>query len=238
MTLIRKLADGISRGVVRRARPGAKEWAEATAREMELIESDWSALAWALGSLRILRHGCASPVTSLAQVPQAASKFAREIRRRTVMGSASCGFIAICYFRFGSHPIFGRHAPHHMMGRVGAYLTAAAALYMIGQLLVRRGRLPSKGDTAASASEYRIELERQSEFHCGFWLWSRIWLMAPGYLLFCTSLRAANAVGAMLKFSSVFGFLILCVIAVPLNLRKARQYQRRVDELDVLENAG
>lgn len=77
-----------------------------------------------------------------------------------------------------------------------------------------------------------------TEGSCGFWLWSRICLMTPGYLLFCKALPAANAVGAALKFSSVVMLLSLCVVAVPLNLRLARQYQRRIDELDALENAS
>jgi hypothetical protein len=223
--------------VARRARPSAKEWAEATAREMELIESDWSALVWALGSLRILSEPCfASPIASLAQVPQAALEFTRVIRRRTVMGSASCGFLVIYFSWFAWHPMFGLHSHHHLMLRIGAYLTAAATLYMIGQLLVRRGRLPSKG-SPATAGEYRTELGRQRDFHRGIWLWSRICLMTPGYLLFCKALPVANAVGVVLKLSIFFAFLSLCVVAVPLNLRLARQYQRRMDELDAMEQA-
>ena len=54
MTLLRRVAVWISNGVVRRASPGAKEWAEATAHEVEFIEGDWAALGWALGSVRVL----------------------------------------------------------------------------------------------------------------------------------------------------------------------------------------
>jgi hypothetical protein len=54
MTLVRKLALSISTRVVRWAAPGCKDWAEAQARELAFIPSDWRALAWALGSTRVL----------------------------------------------------------------------------------------------------------------------------------------------------------------------------------------
>jgi hypothetical protein len=54
MSLIRRLALKISDEVVRYASPGCKEWAEGLAREVEFIGSDWAALAWAIGSTRVL----------------------------------------------------------------------------------------------------------------------------------------------------------------------------------------
>ena len=41
MTALRRLAVRISQVVVRLASPGAKDWAKATAREVELIRPDW-----------------------------------------------------------------------------------------------------------------------------------------------------------------------------------------------------
>jgi hypothetical protein len=54
VTALRYLAARISGLVVRWAAPGCKEWAEGLAREVEFIESDWRALAWAIGSTRVL----------------------------------------------------------------------------------------------------------------------------------------------------------------------------------------
>jgi hypothetical protein len=236
MTLLRRLANGLSRSIVRRARPGAKEWAEATAREMEWIEEDWSAVRWSLGSLRILTHGCRFPITSLAQVPRAASELARNIRKRTVTGCASCAFMAPYFFWFAWHPMFRRHSPHPLMGQLGAYLTIAGAIYMTAQLLLRQGRLALVGNAAVTASEYRRELERQRDFHRGLWFWSRLLAMVPGYLLFCAGIPAGNAVRATLKAAIIVAFLTLCVVAVPVNIRLARRYQHSIDELDFLEN--
>jgi hypothetical protein len=54
MTLVRRVALGISSRVVRWASPGCREWAEGLEREVEFIEGDWRALAWAVGSTRVL----------------------------------------------------------------------------------------------------------------------------------------------------------------------------------------
>jgi hypothetical protein len=66
MTLARKLAVGISERVVRWASPGCKEWAEAQSRELAVVENDWAALSWALGSAQVLldRRG-----TSRSEIP-------------------------------------------------------------------------------------------------------------------------------------------------------------------------
>lgn len=45
MTMVRGLAQKISSRVVKLASPGAKEWVEALAREVDFIEGDWNALA-------------------------------------------------------------------------------------------------------------------------------------------------------------------------------------------------
>ncbi|HEV2646474.1 MAG TPA: hypothetical protein VGU46_08940 [Acidobacteriaceae bacterium] len=54
MTFVRRAASTVSERVVRWASPGCKEWAEGFAREIEFIDSDWRALAWAIGGTRVL----------------------------------------------------------------------------------------------------------------------------------------------------------------------------------------
>jgi hypothetical protein len=54
MTFLRKRALGISSWVTRWSSPGCREWAEGLEREGAFIESDWRALAWAIGSTRVL----------------------------------------------------------------------------------------------------------------------------------------------------------------------------------------
>ena len=69
MTLVRKLAVSISSRVVRWASPGCKEWAEAQARELAFIPSDWAALRWALGSTRVLLDRQPAPAGSRSELP-------------------------------------------------------------------------------------------------------------------------------------------------------------------------
>jgi hypothetical protein len=64
MTLVRGLAVRISERMVRWAAPGCKEWAEGLEREVEFIESDWRALAWAVGSIRVVLDRTSSPLGS------------------------------------------------------------------------------------------------------------------------------------------------------------------------------
>jgi hypothetical protein len=66
-------------------------------------------------------------------------------------------------------------------------------------------------------------LERRREFHRGWWFWSRLLIYAPGPLIYFAG-------DALLPEAAVF--LLLIAIAIPLNLRVARRYQDRIDELD------
>jgi hypothetical protein len=54
MTFLRRKALEISRWVTWLAAPGCKEWAEGLEHEVEFIDNDWRALAWAIGSSRVL----------------------------------------------------------------------------------------------------------------------------------------------------------------------------------------
>ena len=74
MTTLRRLAVWTSEVVVRLASPGAKEWAQATARELDAIPNDWASLRWALGSTRVLLDPRPSPLTSLDEVPAETQK--------------------------------------------------------------------------------------------------------------------------------------------------------------------
>ena len=74
MSLLRIVALTISDEVVRWASPGCKEWAEGLERETRVIESDWAALRWAIGSTRLLLDRRATPLRSLDEVPNATYK--------------------------------------------------------------------------------------------------------------------------------------------------------------------
>src|SRR5580704_17581204 len=94
MTRLHKLAVKISDTVVCRSRPAYKDWARATARELEFIESDWAALRWALGSWKMAASCQNAPLTSMTEVPRAARNFLRETRATAVLTSLSLLFMS------------------------------------------------------------------------------------------------------------------------------------------------
>jgi hypothetical protein len=229
MTALRRLALRIASGTILLSPQGAKEWAQATSREIEFIESDWDALGWALDSLRILFRPSEARITALADVPQSASQFIREIRKRTIVGSAIC-VIETIWIGATVHTLL------NPTQRLGCYLLIAAMLYLTVQLLARRGTLRSTRTSPANPSVYRFELERQREFHRGGWLWSRAIVMVPGFLLFCLGAAIAHPANSRRPAMTAVVFLVICVLAIPNNLRVARKYQRRIDELNAIES--
>ena len=54
MTRVRRVGIAVSDFVVRYAPTGSDEWARGLRAEFDVIDSDWAALGWALGSLRVL----------------------------------------------------------------------------------------------------------------------------------------------------------------------------------------
>ena len=120
------------------------------------------------------------------------------------------------------------------MLRIGSALTAAAMLYMAYQLYARRAVQPPL-HTAAATFAYRVELERQRDFHRGSWFWSRFFVFLPGPILFCVGEIIAQPDSARAYAAILAGFLVLSGWAVQLNLSQARKYQRRLDELQALE---
>ena len=121
------------------------------------------------------------------------------------------------------------------LARVGSGLTVAAALYMAYQLYERRnGKLPSGTGLSACTAFYRKELERQRDFHRGIWFWSRLVIMVPGYILLLIGLAMAYPELARGLAAIAGAFIVLCIVAVPMNLKLSRKYQRQIDELDAL----
>jgi hypothetical protein len=228
MTLLRKLAIGISNGVACKASPDTKDWAHATSREIEFIQSDWAALRWALGGIGILFRRPEIPLSSLAEIPQAALSFAKEIRKRTITGTFICAF-EIVWFASTFH------TTTNTTEQVGCLLTIGAMLYMGYQLLARRSTLSLRDESPTTPDAYRSELELQRDFHSGGWLWSRVVLMVPGFLLFCIGLAGTHPRSTISIAGTTAALLTLCTLAIPNNLRIARRYQRRIDDLDAVE---
>jgi hypothetical protein len=228
----------VSGAVIYLAPREAKQWARATAREIEFIQSDWAALRWSLGSARILFQRTEAPISSLSEVPQAALQFAKEIRKRTIAGTLICA-LEVVWLPVGFHKFAtGTHNMASLTVRTGCILTIGAMLYMGYQLLARRSTLSSSEESPATPDTYRSELELQRDFHSGAWLWSRVLLMVPGFLLLCIGMAITHPGNILGTAGTAAMLLTLCVLAIPLNLRIARKYQRRIDDLDAIERVG
>jgi hypothetical protein len=106
---------------------------------------------------------------------------------------------------------------------------------MAYQLYERRNRkLPSETQPPACTAFYRTELERQRDFHRGPSFWSRLVIGVPGYLLFFIGFAMAQPELARGLAAIAGTFIVLSILAVPLNLRLSRKYQRQIDEVDTL----
>ena len=197
-------------------------------REMDFIEGDWAALFWALGSATALFKHSEAPMSGPVDVFSQTQALAKKIRRRTLKGYALLLILIVAFGRFFF--VFP-----NTLQRVGSVLTVAALLYGAYQLYERRNRtLPSEPSPAACTDFYRAELARQRDFHRGILFWSRLVIMIPGYILFLIGF--AMAYPGLTRNLAIIGacFIGLCIVAVPVNLRLSRKYQRQMDALDEL----
>jgi len=241
MTLVRRLALGISARVVRWASPGCKEWAEGLEREAAVIESDWAALRWALGSWKMAAsYRCQNaPLTSWAEIPGAARTFMRTARSSTIITWLS--LLWMCGWFSGVI----RHTNPNPSRPLGWSFILAVLVYIVCQAIAYRGwRLPPEGELPVVASWYRSALERQRDFQAGAWYWSRAALAIAGPLLgiYRTWLlkpspgRTIVLDGNFVACAIMVGSLLLAWPKTVLS--PWRKYQRSIDELDALESDG
>jgi hypothetical protein len=152
-------------------------------------------------------------------------KLRKGIRKRSVVGGGAALVTAVLW------AVFFFVFPN-VLQRIGSVLTVLGAGYGIIQLRLRPSHvMPDMGETE-SIRFYRAELERQRDFHRAWWLWSRLIILLPGPVVWMVGSVRAWPKAATLTWWTLATFLILAAVAVPLNLRLARQYQRRIDALD------
>ncbi len=237
MTRRRKLAIKISDTVVRRCPPAYKDWARATSRELEFIQSDWAALRWALGSWKMAARCQNVPLASMSEVPRAARSFLRETRASTVVTWLS--LLWMCYWFSG----ISRHVITANPSRlVGWSFVLAVLIYIACQAIASRGwRLPLEGELPLVATRYRAALERQRDFQAGMWFWSRAALLIAGPVLgiYRTWLLKPSAGREVVLHANLLacGIMALSLLIVwpKTGLSPWRKYQRRIDELDALD---
>lgn len=155
-------------------------------------------------------------------------KLQRELRRRSLIGGGAAAIVIASFTLFFF--VF-----HHTLLRIGSLLVVAATVYTVVQLLARRARHAVSLAETASVTFYRAELERQRDFHRGTWFWSRLLTLQLAGIVWLVGFAQANPRLAAFIWTELAALLILGVVAVPLNLRLARNYQRRIDALDAVK---
>ena len=197
-------------------------------RELDFVEGDWAALRWSVGSAASLFRRFEVPLSSPGGVLAKTRVLMGKTRQRTIGGSIACLIVLAWTVWNIFHSV-------NTLQLVGSWLSIPVMLYFLGQLyLGRSGTPPLDTDPSASGDFYRKELVRQRDFHRGTWLWSRVIVMIPGYLMWCFGLALAHPALARIVHINIAVFLVLGVLAFPLNLKLARKYQRQIDELDKL----
>lgn len=234
MTRLRKLAVKISDTVVRRSLPAYKDWASATARELEFIENDWAALRWALGSWKLAASCQNAPLTSISEVPRAAQVFLKQTRGSTAINWLSLLWLSYWFSGIFRHPVTGR--PREL----GWGLIAAVLVYIVCEAIAFRGwRLPRGAGLPEVVDAYRSALLHQQDVQSGMWYWARAALFVAGpvlgayyaWLLKPSAVREA-IVSANLVASGIIVLSLLASRAV--TRRVVARYQRIIDQLDAL----
>jgi hypothetical protein len=238
MTRLRKLAVKISDTVVRRSPPAYKDWAQATSRELEFIESDWAALRWALGSWKMAARCQPAPLTSLSEVPRAAQKFLRETRVSTVVTWLNLLWMSSWFSGVFRYAVGGRQTG------LGWGLNLAALGYIACEAIAFRGwRSPREGGLPEVADAYRAALVHQREVLSGAWYWSRATLILAGPLLgaYHAWLLKPGAAREAIFYANLraCGIIVLALVAARLlTWRIVVRYQGTIDQLDALQGDG
>ena len=226
MTLVRGLALKISNTVVRYASPGCKEWAEGLAQEVSFVESDWAALGWALGSIRILLDYREALPKSAEDLIAAAQKFADLKHQRNGEWKFWLAWSAIYFGRF--------FRATSLLQRTGCVLALAGYLGLIALLRWRRRlQVPLGEDSVALIRFYKAELERFRDF-CDS---PKLWLAGLAFTSFCVGviLSEFSKLGgfrAYVIFSA--GIVLIWMIGVLVFLWVQRINQRRLERVEAL----
>jgi hypothetical protein len=121
--------------------------------------------------------------------------------------------------------------------RIGSFLTVLGTSYIVYQVLLQQkqarasSREAEKLGMTNSVEFYRAELERRRSFHSGIWFWSRMVIFTPGPLIFMMGFAITHPAASQFIRVDEIGILILAVLAIPLNLRRAARYKREIEKI-------
>jgi hypothetical protein len=230
MTLVRGLSVRISGAVVRWASPGCKEWAEGLEREVGVIDSDWRALGWAIGSFKVLLRNPPMPLGSAAEVARAGRVFAGNREHVPPMILLLTSFQL---FDYVSRLVFWRGRMDHFQ-QAGFAIAAVSAAYlaMVGWIEHGMGKRPEDMDDGAWIDFYRREMVRRRDLFSGFGILFPVAIvsMCAGALL--------GIEGSTRPYLTAC-FTAVCIVMLRLCSWPAERFQRKVDDVDsILQQGG
>jgi hypothetical protein len=164
------------------------------------------------------------PHVSMEEIKMTAERLQRRVRNRNILGAT---VFALLIIAFTSWAVTASNA----IERAGAILTVAAVAYM-GLQLIQYRRVET--GSAVTAEHLRAELSRQRDYHRGPAFWSRFVLIAPGPLLVMTGFAVAHPYGRLFTLLDAAVFVLLLILAVPVQRREAAHYQREIDRIEAL----
>jgi len=243
MSLVRRKALEISSWVTWLASPGCKEWAEGLEREVAFIQSDWRALAWAIGSVRVVMDRRETPFGSLAEVPAAAKKY---FAGRWEISATYFTYVFLCVVLGATYYETAIHQPYHAIStatmQIGACLLAAGLLFLGSRYyfyLRQAVWAPVPDDLYECAARYRDALRRDLKFN--YQQGTRYFIEATSWgSLLLSSLASLLHTDFPLPLKIV---LVPCSV-VPVGLMFLRAYtdmrklQSRIEDLDALLATG
>jgi len=137
-----------------------------------------------------------------------------------VLSSATIAALAVMF----PHPLF----------TLGAIVTLAGGALLVFEVLQHWRRAPVAENGAAPSIEYhRALLQHQLDFH-RHGLWLRVLTLAPGGVLFFLGFAAARPDLAALIYFQLATFVVIMIMIVPLNRKRAAKLENEIAHLTSL----
>jgi hypothetical protein len=124
------------------------------------------------------------------------------------------------------------------MARIGSALSVLGFTYWLVQARRSPGRPISEMGVTNCVQFYREELERRRNLARGFPLWSRFVIAWPPLIVFNLGFAHLYPDVAPLMWFDCGTLVMAAVFLVPMSLKQARMYQRRIDMLDAAQKAS